>query len=69
MHRSWSMPVAQALQRHSGGWRVKPPEAHAEDQRPADQPPLDAPQDRSRMPATALDDRATMQGRQRGDAH
>jgi hypothetical protein len=24
MHRSWSMPVAQALQRHSGGWSPKP---------------------------------------------
>jgi hypothetical protein len=24
MHRSWSMPVAQALQRHSGGWSAKP---------------------------------------------
>jgi hypothetical protein len=24
MHRSWSMPVAQALQRHSGGWSHVP---------------------------------------------
>jgi hypothetical protein len=24
MHRSWSMPVAQALQRHSGGGSPKP---------------------------------------------
>jgi len=24
MQRSWSMPVAQAMQRHSGGWSSKP---------------------------------------------
>jgi hypothetical protein len=25
MERGWSIPVAQALQRHSGGWKDLPP--------------------------------------------
>ena len=25
MERSWSLPVAQALQRHTGSWKASPP--------------------------------------------
>ena len=64
MHRSWSMPVAQALQRHSGGWTVKPPDAHAEAPRPADKPPVETAQDGS--PTHAPDDRAPLQRQRAG---
>jgi hypothetical protein len=44
MHRSWSVPVAQALQRHSGGWTAKPTENGAETENSAASPATPMPQ-------------------------
>jgi hypothetical protein len=35
MERSWSPPVAQALQRHTGSWKLPPPETLATTSSPA----------------------------------
>jgi hypothetical protein len=52
MQRSWSVPVAQAMQRHSGGWSSKPMAENPErddrqgtgDQAPTEEhPALDKP--------------------------
>ncbi len=46
MHRSWSMPVAQALQRHSGGWSSKPADENTERGNPSGNPRVAVPHDR-----------------------
>ena len=34
MHKVCSIPVAQALQRHSGGWKASPPPTAEPDRKP-----------------------------------
>jgi hypothetical protein len=38
MERSWSLPVAQALQRHTGSWKASLPSDGAADSRGLQQP-------------------------------
>ena len=54
MHRSWSMPVAQALQRHSGGWSPNPMAENEPDDRRST--PGHAPEDGQRTEGTVRSD-------------
>jgi hypothetical protein len=43
MQRICSIPVAQAMQRHSGGWKADPPSASATPERPVGEEQKQAP--------------------------
>jgi hypothetical protein len=52
MQQSWWMPVAQALQRHSGGWKASPPKDEACGSEPGQCEMIQAP---SLVPAPSAD--------------
>ena len=55
MQKSRSIPVAQALQRHSGGWRSLPTGEKADSDNPARSPAMDVPRSVANARANAAD--------------
>jgi hypothetical protein len=63
MEKSWSPPVAQALQRHTGSWKLSPPRQPGEAAPPLTEPPArgtnDAAADLPLAPANMSAETAT----------
>ena len=55
MQKNWSIPVAQALQRHSGGWRSLPAGEKADSDDPARSPTTEMPRSVANARANAAD--------------
>jgi hypothetical protein len=60
MQKGWSIPVAQALQRHSGGWRSLPTEEKTNSDDPARSPATEMPRGVANARANAADDGPTL---------
>jgi hypothetical protein len=55
MQKNWSLPMAQALQRHSGGWRSLPTEEKTDRDDLARGPALEVPRSVPNASANAAD--------------
>ena len=56
MQKNWSIPVAQALQRHSGGWRSLPTEEKTDSDELGRSAALEGPRRVQNARANATDD-------------